>query len=98
MNSGVTSSGSPNQNGSTSGSPNPAFATSRIFEPRSDWTAGRATGIAGDSRTAPGRARKKARRQAGSLRCSPSVVVDATVAVGPQEQRHEDQRPEPNHE
>src|SRR5512145_1421334 len=57
MKSGVTSSGSPNQNGRTSGSPKPAFATSRIFEPRSDWTVGRAVGIvrrfSHERRTAP---------------------------------------------
>src|SRR5690349_6029967 len=36
MNCGVTRSGSPNQNGSTPGSPMPALAISRIFEPRSE--------------------------------------------------------------
>ena len=44
MNAGVTSSGSPNQNGSTSGSPMPALATSRIWRGASARTAARATG------------------------------------------------------
>ena len=44
MNAGVTSSGSPNQNGSTSGSPIAALATSRICEARSDCIAPRAAG------------------------------------------------------
>ncbi len=42
MNAGVTSSGSPNQKASTSGSPSPAFATSRICDALSARTAGRA--------------------------------------------------------
>src|SRR5262245_20833841 len=41
MNAGVTSSGSPNQNGRTSGSPMPAFAPSRIGDEASALTAGR---------------------------------------------------------
>src|SRR6185295_17574106 len=42
MNSGVISSGSPNQKATTSSLPMPALATSRIFEERNAWTAGRA--------------------------------------------------------
>src|SRR6185295_20369982 len=44
MNSGVTSSGSPNQNAITSSLPMPALATSRIFEERRALTPGRAEG------------------------------------------------------
>src|SRR5689334_5743586 len=47
MNCGVTSSGSPNQNAAMSARPMPALATSRIFDARSRWIAGRALGEAG---------------------------------------------------